>query len=159
MCSRNIKMVRNQSLLKCFLLLSHFYRAEMDEEHFLTPSLFEVIIQCAFQMSKLITILFREFEKCRFNETRKPNSPYNDPLSCRVALLSVTRFPAHSCLGNSQSINSKYSCLYICHWHFSPPITHFCCFNTSLISLLLIMRSVLSVSWLVIFKDQHHSWY
>lgn len=102
-------------MLKHFPLLSNYYGLKMNEEHFLTPSVFEVMIQCAFQMSKLIMILFREFEKCRFNGTRKPNSLYNDPLSCRVVLLSVTHFPTYGCLGNSQSISPKYFCLYICH--------------------------------------------
>lgn len=80
-------MLRNQLILKCFPLLSNYYGVKMNKEHFLTPSVFEVIIQCAFQLSKLIMISFREFEKSRFNGTRASNSPYNDPLSCRVALL------------------------------------------------------------------------
>lgn len=131
----------------CFLLFGSFYRTEMDEEHFITPSVFEIIIQCAFWMSKIIMILFIEFEKYRFNETGEPNPPYHDPSSRRVALLSVARFPAYSCLSNNQSL--KYFCLYICHWHWSLPVRHFCCFNTSLISLLLIMRPVFSVCLLI----------
>lgn len=66
-------MLRSQShCRKPFLLLSSYYKVQMDEEHFLTPTVFGAIIQCAFQTSKLIMILFREFEKCRFNGTREP---------------------------------------------------------------------------------------
>lgn len=66
-------MLRSQShCRKPFLLLNSYYKVKMDEEHFLTPTVFGAVIQCAFQTSKLIMILFREFEKCRFNGTREP---------------------------------------------------------------------------------------